>query len=89
MRVVADENGWELKLEESTETADLAPSMPPVSATVATTAPGSGVFRKVDDDEATMPTDPPASEESDALEVRLPPPARLPPDLSGDKTRVA
>ena len=99
MRVVADENGWELvdALDAGEpRPAGLASSMPPVSATVSSNAPGSGVFRKVEEvldaDEATMATDPaPASDDVlDAdLDVRLPAPARLPPDLTGDKTRVA
>lgn len=95
MRIVADETGWELLSEAEAPLrvdvgqSELAPSMPPVSSTVSTSAPGSGVFRKVaEEDEATMPTDPaPASGEGD--DVRLPAPARLPPDLTGDKTRVA
>jgi hypothetical protein len=100
MRVVADTDGWEL-----VETAgEPVASTPPVSATVSTTAPGSGVFRKVADEraepscdgahealdaKATMATDPaPASGDADET-VRLPAPARLPPDLTGDKTRVS
>jgi hypothetical protein len=92
MRVVADENGWELVFEVIEQPASVAP----VSATVSSNAPGSGVFRKVsDEDEATMATDPAPASGEEAEEVRLPAPARLPPDLglppslAGDKTRVA
>ncbi|MBL8741394.1 MAG: hypothetical protein JNK04_09875 [Myxococcales bacterium] len=88
MRVVVDVDGWEL-LETASEPAS---STPPISSDTAGKAPGSGVFRKVVEDEATMPTDPapaPAGELDPSLDVRLPGPARLPPDLTGDKTRVA
>lgn len=96
MRVVADENGWELV--ESLDEVELQPSVAPVSATVSSNAPGSGVFRKVSEecaDEAMMATDPAPASGDEAEDVRLPAPARLPPDLGlppelpGDKTRVA
>lgn len=101
MRVVADENGWELvdalDAGEPRPAELAASSMPPAPATISSNAPGSGVFLRVGEDvldadlrsdDATMATDPaPASGEED--HVRLPAPARLPPDLVGDKTRVA
>ena len=93
MRVVADVDGWEL-----VETAgEPVASTPPVSATISTSAPGSGLFRKLAEealdadlrsDEATTPTGPAPPGDEEEL-VRLPGPGRLPPDLTGDKTRVS
>lgn len=89
MRVVADENGWELVADIQVEPASVAP----VSSTVSSNAPGSGVFRKVAEEsldaDATMPTEPAPPSGDEDEDVRLPAPARLPPDLTGDKTRVA
>ena len=102
MRIVADETGWEMVDSlgmadpRSAEVADA--SMPPVSATVSSNAPGSGVFRKVaEESETATATDPAPAIDADpaAGDVRLPAPARLPPDLgvpadvAGEKTRVA
>lgn len=86
MKVQVDEQGWELQ-EEPDAAAAVAEPTP-------TNVPSSGVYARVEnsgppeDELSTLPTEPaPASME--ALAQALPPPPRVPSDLTAANADVA